>query len=149
MTLCANPRCDGYGWCVVTAGTVDRTHPIPAAVLERIPPSIADEVSRLDDFDRARRAAAMVTPPELAAELIAHVAVRWSTAETVYPCRVCNPDAFLRWCGGHWDRYHNRRACDECSPRRRPSRTPGQHDEPHQVPTPAAPPMPPPRLDLD
>lgn len=32
----------------------------------------------------------------------------------VYPCRVCRPEDFARWAGGHFAADHDRAACVEC-----------------------------------
>lgn len=33
---------------------------------------------------------------------------------TVYPCKVCRPREFFRWCEGHWSSDHDRAACPTC-----------------------------------
>lgn len=40
---------------------------------------------------------------------------RAAAMNTVYPCKVCQPNLFFRWVGGHLDKEHDRGACEECS----------------------------------
>lgn len=41
---------------------------------------------------------------------LAHIAEQ----NTVYPCKVCQPQMFFRWMRGHLDSDHDRRNCSEC-----------------------------------
>lgn len=122
-------RCDG-GWVTVKAGYVERLAPWPAP----LPADLAADPE-------------MVAAHEL---LVEEVRVRRaSLANTVYPCRECQPAAFFRWVGGHLERNHDRLACAEC--RELDSRRGSRKSEPRDLvrdgPTPVM--SPPPRADID
>lgn len=119
-------RCDA-GWVEVTQSYVDRIAPIPELQLG------AD--------------------PDVHEAIVAEVMTRRaSLANTVYPCRDCQPAAFYRWAGGHLERNHDRAKCDECSELDARSSSRGRggrhRDLLHDGPTPPVPTAPP-RADLD
>jgi len=90
------PRCEDQGWQWVDSAYPRRLIPDPS----------------LEDL--AKR-----TPAEqemMWAELDIR---RAGAAQSVMPCRACEPDAFLLWAGGHWASGH---VCGECRPGVRPSR---------------------------
>lgn len=89
----AGGKCDGDGWVQVGPGYVEVRYPWPAK-----PGPDADEEAlalyevRVESTRIAREAA----------------------ARSVYPCKDCEPAAFHRWAGRHWEPDHDRSACDEC-----------------------------------
>lgn len=58
-----------------------------------------------------------------------------SWGDSVYPCKVCNTTAFMRWAGGHQEPDHRRDECDECEEVRRGRRPAARADNPY-TPTP-------------
>jgi hypothetical protein len=65
-------------------------------------------------------------------------AERAALLRSVYPCRECRPDAFMRWAGRHWMHDHADSSCDECKLVRRgaysklPSHSPGNYTHPDE-----------------
>lgn len=85
-------RCEGDGWCRVTEAYVDGIAPWPDKPTEETEEALAAYELAVETC-RIRRS---------------------SAANTVYPCKRCNSEAFHRWAGRHWTPEHDRRACDEC-----------------------------------
>ena len=87
--------CDGDVWVTVPAGYAEKHVPDPAPAL-------------LESLDEAGQK-----------NVWARVYVRRDVfSRSVVPCKVCRPDLFFRWEGGHLDKNHNTHACDVCSPAR-------------------------------
>lgn len=92
--------CDGDGWVLVASGYAERMVPDPAsAKLETV-----DEASQSAIWDRVYQR-------------------RDHAARSVVPCKVCRPDLYLRWAGGHLDRLHNTAGCETCSGGMKPRRS--------------------------
>lgn len=89
MADCNN--CDGHGWVQVTPGYA--TNLIKPPTLERTAGLDTEQVAALHTHTELQRAAA---------------------ADSVYPCRVCRYELFLRWAGGHLDSRHDAASCDDC-----------------------------------
>lgn len=88
---CGNPKCDN-GWVAVGDAYVTRVAPEPT-----LPEGEGPEM------DAIRKAT-----------VLAWQAQRAAAAETVYPCKACQPALFFRWCEGHLDPAHDRFECDDC-----------------------------------
>ena len=89
-------RCDDQGWEWVDPAYARRLLPDPT----------------LEDLAKRTPAEQEVMWAELGVR-------RAGAAQSVMPCRACEPDAFLLWAGGHWASGH---VCGECRPGVRPSR---------------------------
>lgn len=85
-------RCEGDGWVRVGDEYVDGIAPWPAKPADDTPEAL-EAYELAVETCRIRRA---------------------SAANTVYPCKACQPAAFSRWAGRHWTPEHDRSACDEC-----------------------------------
>lgn len=83
-------RCDG-GWIEVRPAYAEHMHPDPDP----------EHVAHL-------------TPDELAVVREQLELKRRAAANSVYPCKVCRPQMFWRWAGGHFKPGHDPLSCDEC-----------------------------------
>jgi hypothetical protein len=84
--------CEGDGWVQIAAGYAERVVPDPSSArLESV-----DAGTQTEMWDRT-------------------YARREFAARSVVPCKVCRPELYVRWAGGHLDRGHNESACDSCS----------------------------------
>ncbi len=119
---CLNPRCDGHGWVTVLPSYAPQHHPIPVALLGQLDDDLAGAVKAAsspmaNDDARLRQRITAAADPAVARSLVVHVASREALAEAMYPCKDCNEDSFLRWCGGHFDPRHDRAGCPDCNPK--------------------------------
>lgn len=95
--------CDGDVWVTVSAGYAEKQIPDP---------TVAHLEALTEDGQKA---------------LWANVyAKRELMSRSVVPCKVCQPDLYWRWKGGHLDSKHNVQACDECTPARPRREAPAQ-----------------------
>jgi len=84
--------CDGAGTVQVAAGYAERVVPDPTS-------------ARLESVE-----------PETQKIIWSHVYARRAVAAaSVVPCKVCRPEQYLRWAGGHMDRGHDAAGCEVCS----------------------------------
>lgn len=84
-------RCEGTGWVQVQDAYAVHLYPDPTL----------EQLAGLDDT--------------AADEVVAQVQLqRAAAANSVYPCRDCNPPMFFRWAGGHFKLGHDYAKCDEC-----------------------------------
>ena len=83
-------RCEGLGWEWVDSAYPRRLIPDPS----------------LEDLAKRSEAEQEAMWAELAIR-------RAGAAQSVMPCRACEPDAFMTWAGGHWASGH---VCGECRP---------------------------------
>lgn len=83
-------RCED-GWVTVKDGYALHLYPDPDPIrMSALDPEVVEQIH---DELRLKRAAA---------------------ANSVYPCRTCNPSLFFRWAGGHFKLGHDYAHCDEC-----------------------------------
>lgn len=85
-------RCEGDGWVRVGPEYVDRIAPWPAKPTD-VSPEALEAYELAVETCRIRRE---------------------SAANTIYPCKACEPGSFERWAGRHWLPDHDRSACSEC-----------------------------------
>lgn len=88
---CDIERCD-HGWVTVLPSYADRHAP---------------QQPSADVWDRMSAKERETWETNTAAAWLA-------LSETVYPCRMCQPDAFYRWVQGHWSSDHDRDRCEIC-----------------------------------
>lgn len=117
MSACTNPRCEG-GWVKVQASYVEANAPEPD-LPEGDTPEDEDNRAKIIEQWQLRRAA---------------------LADSWYPCKECNQQAFYRWANGHLASDHVRHECPDCQ-------TPAQRraaDRGHREPAPVGANPPPP-----
>ena len=93
-----------FGRSLANAGVDDmKIATVAAGYGERISPDPTS--ARLESVDADVR-------EQIWAQVHAKRAV---AAGSVVPCKVCRPEQYLRWAGGHMDRGHDAAGCVECS----------------------------------
>lgn len=90
-TICV--KCMGARWLQVTPHYAERRYPWPERPPDGASPALLAAYEDLVAWTSERRAAA---------------------SNSWFPCRVCNPVAFFRWVGHHWDIDHDTAGCSEC-----------------------------------
>lgn len=103
-----------FGWLTVQPGYAERWVPDPD-------PSV-------------------VTPENMPAAVALVEARRAGLRGTVYPCKVCNKEAFFRWAGGHFVSGHDEQPCNDpnCQRARHGHRRSGSGSLSGLEPSPAA-----------